>query len=219
MNKHYYLIVDTETTQKNTVADFGAVITDRSGAIIEQFGVLLDGHFGSIDLFADYRAPADSLWSTQAAHRREKDYRKMVKRGSRSIASPAHVQLWLARILGQYNPIVTAYNLSFDFGKCANTGIDLGIFSQRFCLMKAAFNTICKLPEYDYFCRLHNHITPTGKLRRSADSVAKFVARDAHNSLENEPHTALEDARDYEALILHEILKTHTRKQLLEAGK
>ena len=75
MNKHYYLIVDTETTQKNTVADFGAVITTRSGAIIEQFGVLLDGHFGSIDLFADYRAPADSLWSTQAAHRREKDYR------------------------------------------------------------------------------------------------------------------------------------------------
>ena len=111
MNKHYYLIVDTETTQKNTVADFGAVITTRSGAIVEQFGVLLDGHFGSIDLFADFRAPADSLWSTQAAHRREKDYRKMVKRGSRSIASPAHVQLFLARILGQYNPIVTAYNL------------------------------------------------------------------------------------------------------------
>ena len=85
--------------------------------------------------------------------------------------------------------------------------------------MKAAFNTICELPEYDYFCRLHNHITPTGKLRRSADAVAKFVARDFHNSLQDEPHTALEDARDYEALILHEILKTHTRKQLLEAGK
>ena len=85
--------------------------------------------------------------------------------------------------------------------------------------MKAAFNTICKLPEYDYFCRLHQHITPTGKLSRSADTVAKFVARDAHNALADEPHTALEDARDYEALILHEILKTHTRKQLLEAGK
>ena len=219
MNKHYYLIVDTETTQKNTVADFGAVITTRSGAIIEQFGVLLDGHFGSIDLFADYRAPADSLWSTQAAHRREKDYRKMVKRGSRSIASPAHVQLFLARILGQYNPVVTAYNLSFDFGKCANTGIDIGIFQNRFCLMKAAFNTLCKLPEYSAFCRDNNHITPTGKLSRSADTVAKFVARDHYNSLVDEPHTALEDARDYESLILHEILKTLTRRQLLEAGK
>ena len=59
----------------------------------------------------------------------------------------------------------------------------------------------------------------TSHQRRSADAVAKFVARDNHNSLADEPHTALEDARDYEALILHEILKTHTRKQLLEAGK
>jgi len=219
MNKHYYLIVDTETTIKNTVADFGAVITDRSGEIIEQFGVLLDGHFGSIDLFSDFRAPAESLWSTQAAHRREQDYRGMVKRGFRSIASPAHVQLWLARILGQYNPVVTAYNLSFDFGKCANTGIDIGIFQNRFCLMKAAFNTLCKLPEYSAFCRDNNHITPTGKLSRSADTVAKFVARDHYNSLVDEPHTALEDARDYESLILHEILKTLTRRQLLEAGK
>ena len=219
MNKHYYLIVDTETTQKNTVADFGAVIVDRRGKIHEQFGVLLHGHFGTIPLFSSSSLPAEEFFSTQMVHRRRKHYDTMLETGQRSLCSPQLVQLWLARILGQYDPIVTAYNLSFDFGKCANTGIDLGIFSERFCLMKAAWNTICELPEYDYFCRLHNHITPTGKLRRSADAVAKFVARDAHNSLEDEPHTALEDARDYEAMILGEILKTHTRKQLLEAGK
>ena len=66
MKKHYYLIVDTETTQKNTVADFGAVVVDRQGNIVEQFGVLLDGHFGSVELLHDTKAPSDSFWSVNA---------------------------------------------------------------------------------------------------------------------------------------------------------
>ena len=36
--KHYYLIVDTETTKKQTVADFGAVIVTKQGEIVEQVG-------------------------------------------------------------------------------------------------------------------------------------------------------------------------------------
>ena len=219
MNKHYYLIVDTETTQQNTVADFGAVVVDRSGKIHEQFGVLLHGHFGTMPLFSSSSLPAEEFFSTQMVHRRRKHYDEMLENGQRSLCSPQLVNLFLARILGQYNPLVTAYNLSFDFGKCANTGIDLGIFSERFCLMKAAHRSICTTPEYDYFCRLNQHITATGRLSRTADTVAKFVARDCYNSLADEPHTALEDARDYEAPILGEILKTRTRKQLLELAK
>jgi len=219
MNKHYYLIVDTETTQQNTVADFGAVIVDRAGKIHEQFGVLLHGHFGTIPLFSSSSLPAEEFFSTQMVHRRRKHYDDMLETGQRSLCSPQLVNLFLARLLGQYDPIVTAYNLSFDFGKCANTGIDLGIFSERFCLMRAAQRSICLLPEYDAFCRDNNHLTPTGRLSRSADTVAKFVARDHYNSLADEPHTALEDARDYEAPILGDILKTRTRKQLLELGK
>ena len=219
MKKHYYLIVDTETTKKQTVADFGAVVVDRQGKIHEQFGVLLHGHFGTIPLFSNSNLPAEEFFSTQMVHRRRKNYDDMLETGQRSLCSPQLVQLWLARILGQYNPIVTAYNLSFDFGKCANTGIDLGIFSERFCLMRAAHRSICTTPEYSEFCHANGHTTPTGKLRRTADAVAKFVARDCYNSLADEPHTALEDARDYEAMILGEILKTHTRKQLLELTK
>jgi len=219
MKKHYYLIVDTETTQKQTVADFGAVVVDRDGKIHEQFGVLLHGHFGRLPLFSNSSLPAEEFFSTQMVHRRRKHYDDMLETGERSLCSPQLVNLFLARLLGQYDPIVTAYNLSFDFGKCANTGIDLGIFSERFCLMRAAHRSICLTPEYDVFCRLNRNITPTGRLSRTADTVAKFVARDCYNSLADEPHTALEDARDYEAMILHEILKTRTRKQLLELGK
>ncbi len=221
MNKHFYLIVDTETTQKNTVADFGAVIVDRQGEIHEQFGVLLHGHFGTLPLFSDRKAPTDAFFSIASRERRRKNYDAMLENGQRSICAPALVNLWLARVLGQYNPTLTAYNLSFDFGKCRNTGIDLGIFSTRFCLMRAAHNTICRSADYEYFCGQNSLITPTGRIRRTADAVAKFLSRDANGntSLQDEPHTALEDARDYEAAILAEILRTHSRNSLLQVAE
>jgi hypothetical protein len=55
----------------------------------------------------------------------------------------------------------------------------------------------------------------------TADAMAKFIAdKDVYSgSLADEPHTALEDARDYEAMILHYILKTHTYTQLMELGQ
>ena len=31
--RHYYLIVDTETTKKQTVADFGAVVMTKQGKL------------------------------------------------------------------------------------------------------------------------------------------------------------------------------------------
>jgi len=217
--KHFYLIVDTETTKKQTVADFGCVVVDRAGRLHEQFGALLHGHFGRLPLFSNSYLPAEEFFSSQMVHRRRKNYDDMIEAGSRSICSPQLVNLYLSRLLGQYDPILTAYNLSFDFGKCANTSIDLGIFSERFCLMRAAHRSICLSPEYDVFCRANGHLTKTGKLSRTADTVAKFVARDCYDSLADEPHTALEDARDYEAPILGEILKTRTRNELLELCK
>ena len=53
MSKHYYIIVDTETTKKQSVADFGAVVVTRKGKIVEQFGAMVLGHFGKFDLFSD----------------------------------------------------------------------------------------------------------------------------------------------------------------------
>jgi len=220
MKKHYYLIVDTETTQKQTVADFGAVIMDRKGAIIEQFAGLLDGHFGTLPLFADPCAPAESFFSTQTRARRYRHYETLLANGQRSICSPTMVNIWLARILGQYKPVLTAYNLAFDFGKCRNTGIDLGIFSQRFCLMKTAKKIIGTTADYVAWCEERDLWTAKRtRVSMKADTMAKFVCRDAYNALADEPHTALEDARDYEALILASILQNNTRKNVVEAGK
>jgi hypothetical protein len=217
MSKHYYAIVDTETTKKQSVADFGAVVVTRKGKIVEQFGAMVLGHFGKFDLFSDPSAPDSAFWSEQSAQRRAKDYDAMLESGERSISSPALINQWLAGVNARYAPVLTAYNLSFDLGKCRNTRINLGIFSERFCLMKAAKKVIGSQAAYHDFC--YDNDLLTAKLRNpsmTADTMAKFILG---LSLADEPHTALEDARDYEAAILTYILRNVTRKQLLELGQ
>jgi len=225
--RHFYLIVDTETTKKQTVADFGAVIVTRQGEIVEQFGAMVHGHFGTLPLFSDPTARPEDFWSEQSAQRRIKAYDEMLENGSRSISSVALINIWLAGINARYNPILTAYNISFDSGKCSKTGINLGIFGSRFCLMKAAKRKIGVLADYQAFCYENNLLTKGGKsgknkiAQMTADAMAKFIAaEDGYiGSLEDEPHTALEDARDYEAMILTYILRDTTRAQLMELGR
>ena len=215
--RHYYLIVDTETTKKQTVADFGAVVVTKQGKIVEQFGAMVLNHFGKLRLFSDPSAPESALWSAQSAWRREKNYYAMLENGERSICSAAYINNWLAAINARYNPALTAYNLTFDMGKCRNTNINLGIFSERFCLMKAAKRKLGVLAEYQKFC--YDNDLLTAKLRvpsQTADTMAKFIAG---IDLEDEPHTALEDARDYENMILARILEDTTKKQLMRLGK
>jgi len=219
--RHYYLIVDTETTQRGTVADFGAVIVTKQGEIVEQFGAMVLGHFGKLPLFSDPNADADAFWSEQSAYRRAKNYDDMLESGERSISSPALINQWLAGIKARYNPTLTAYNLAFDLGKCRNTRINLGIFGSRFCLMKSAKRKIGVLACYQDFCKARGLLT--AKLKKpsmTADAMAKYIADTEYSgSLADEPHTALEDARDYEAMILTHILRDTTRAQILELGK
>ena len=219
--RHYYLIVDTETTQRGTVADFGAVIVTKQGEIVEQFGAMVLGHFGKLPLFSDPNADPDAFWSEQSANRRAKNYDDMLESGERSISSPALINQWLAGIKARYNPTLTAYNLSFDLGKCRNTRINLGIFGSRFCLMKSAKRKIGVLASYQDFCKARGLLT--AKLKRpsmTADAMAKYIADTEYSgSLADEPHTALEDARDYEAMILTYILRDTTRKQIMQLGK
>ena len=215
MKKHYYLIVDTETTMRGTVADFGAVVMTKQGEIVEQFAAMVEGQFGVHPLFYNPDADASDFWSAQSAQRRAKGYKKMLARGERVIASPAAIVRWLERVRGQYNPAVTAYNVGFDRTKCANTDIDLGMFGLRFCLMKAAKAHIGNTAEYVEFCHARGLLTPTGRVKTTADAMARFIVGD---DLPAEPHTALEDARDYEAVILAHILRDLSRKKLLAIG-
>ena len=200
--KHFHLIVDCETTNSNLVADFGAVVVDRGGKVWAEFGALLDD--------SDFHFALGSKKAVQAK------YKQITALGYRCNASVAYINNWLGFIRETFDPTLTAYNIGFDMGKCRNTGINLDQFKKRFCLLKLAKSVIVETPEYQAWAIAEDMLTPTlGKPSAKADAVAKYL----DPTLPDEPHTALEDARDYEALILnHCIHSPLSRAKILETG-
>jgi hypothetical protein len=204
--KQFFAILDTETTIADTVADFAIVIVDRDGKIFNQCAVLVAGHYGTHELFYD-RAAAD-IWGTVGLEKRKANYVAMLDSGLRMVASVAAINRWINQAIGKYNPTLTAYNLAFDLGKCANTGIDVTGFSAKFCLWQAAVGNICQRKAFKTFA-LQNHafnkVTKNGNMtfQTNAEIVAGFL----NNEFVKEPHTALEDARDFELPILQHVIK------------
>lgn len=208
MSKQYFLVVDTETTCDDTVADFAAVIVDRKGNIQTKMAVLVRGQYDTRDLF--YIPNTNNGWSKSHAASKRVMYDSMLDTGSRIMASVSAINNWLHKAAGKYNPSLTAYNLSFDVEKSRNTGIDLDIFNSRFCLWQAAVGNICTRKSFRQFC-LDNHRfnKPTDKGNMTFQTNAEVVAGYLSGNMTTEPHTALEDIIDFEIPILQHILKKH----------
>ena len=203
--KQFFLIVDTETTITDKVVDFAAVICDREGKVYNQCAILVHETFGIDPLF--YDQSADSIWAKASIDRRMGNYNTMLDTGIRSLASVNAINRWLDKAQEKYAPALTAYNLAFDLGKCANTGIDLNMLQDRFCLWGAAVGNITHTKAYRQFC-LDNHLfnkrTDRGNMTYSttAESVTGYL----RGELSAEPHTALEDIIGYELPTLVHIL-------------
>jgi hypothetical protein len=204
--KQYFAILDTETTINDTVADFAIVICDRHGNIYNQCAVLVHGHYDSMELFHDKNT--NDIWGYAGLQKRKAQYSAMLDSGVRMLASVNAINKWINQAIGKYNPTLTAYNLAFDIAKCANTGIDLTGFNNRFCLWQAAIGNICNTKKYRQFCldnHLFNNVSKHGNMtfKTNAEVVCGFI----NNNIIDEPHTALEDARDFELPILANIIK------------
>lgn len=204
--KQHFLIIDTETTITDKVVDFGAVICDRHGNIVNQCAVLVNSIFGVDDLFFDKNA--DGIWSKASIARRMGNYTTMLDTGARMLASIHAINRWLERANAKYTPTLTAYNIAFDNGKCANTGIDLSMFENRFCLWAAAVGNICNTKAYRQFV-LENHLfnTRTKHGNMTFSTTAEAVTGYLTGSMSDEPHTSLEDIIGYEMPTLVHILK------------
>lgn len=204
--KQYFLIVDTETTITDKVVDFGAVICDRHGNIYNQCAVLINGIFGVDDLFHD--SSNTGFWTRARLASRMAQYTEQLNNGSRMLASVNAINRWLEKAAGKYNPELTAYNLAFDSGKCQNTGIDLNMFSNRFCLWSAAVGNICQTKKYRQFV-LENHLfnKPTDQRNMTYSTTAEAVTGFLSGNMTDEPHTAIEDIIGYELPTLVHILK------------
>lgn len=211
--KKFFLIVDTETTQTDRVADFGAVICDRQGTVHAQAGVLVRDFYAHPRLHPLFHIHGDAgdIWSKAKLPQRYERYDKMVENGSRMIASVPAINKWLAQAQAKYRPTLTAYNLAFDEGKCRNSDIDLSIFEDRFCLWHAAAGRWAHtLPYRRFIMETVGFNPPTDKGNMSyltnAEVMARFVL--GNPELPDEPHTALEDALGYELPILTALIAT-----------
>lgn len=197
--RHYFCIIDSETTMDDTVLDFAAVISDRKGNIYHKIAVLVKD---SLDSFPFHNSTKE--WSL--ASQKEK-YARLMNNGSRLIASVSAINRWLDKAADKYSPMLTAYNLQFDVSKCHNTAIDLSMFPNRFCLWYAAVSNFAMTKKYRQFI-LDNHLfnKPTEKgnmtYRTDAEAMAAFIL----NEYRIEPHTALEDIIEFELPILKKLL-------------
>jgi hypothetical protein len=213
--KQYFMIVDTETTITDKVVDFAAVVCDREGKIYNQCAILVHETFGVDPLF--YDQSQDSIWSKASLDRRMARYNTMLDSGIRSVASVNAINRWLDKAQEKYNPALTAYNLAFDNAKCANTGIDLSMFQDKFCLWAAAVGNITHTKAYRQFCldnHLFNNRTDRGNMTYSttAESVTGYL----RGELSTEPHTALEDIIGYELpTLVHILAKKQWRGKIL----
>jgi len=204
--KQFFAILDTETTMSDTVADFAIIIVDRDGVIHNQCAVLVAGHYGNNELFHD--KAANDIWGYAGLEKRKANYAQMLDNGSRMIASVSAINRWINQAIGKYNPMLTAYNLAFDKSKCANTQIELSGFSSEFCLWQAAVGNICNKKDFRNFA-LQNHAfnKTTAQGNMTFQTNAEIVCGYIQGEFVKEPHTALEDARDFELPILKAIIK------------
>lgn len=213
--KDFFLIVDTETTIKDHVVDFGAVVCDRKGNIATECAVLVNGIFRNEDLF--YHGE-EGHFSRQSVANRTDKYSGMLESGARMLASIHAINRWLEKVKAKYDPYLTAYNLSFDLGKCLNTEIDLAMFDKRFCLWHAAFNKWALTKNYRNFIVNSHAFNPPTKynnmsFKTNAETMMRFVSNNPE--LEDEPHTAYEDAKLYEMPILLKLVNSTKKEKWL----
>jgi len=204
--KQFWAILDTETTMENTVADLAIIIVDRNGEIHNQMAIMVKGHYDQFELFHDKKA--NDIWGYAGLERRKANYVDMLNSGRRMLASVNAANKWINQAIGKYNPTLTAYNLAFDLDKCEKTGIDLSGFNSKFCLWQAAIGNICNSKKYRQFV-MENHLfnSPTDKGNMTFSTTAESVCGFINGEFQKEPHTALEDARDFELPILQAVIK------------
>ena len=221
----YFLIVDTETTQDQLVADFGAVVVNRKGTIMAQCGILTLNIYNKMEehpLFHTGENSPLNIWGKMNLKRRYKAYNDMLRNGTRQLASVSAINNWLEKVERAYSPYLTAYNLAFDKDKCKNTGIHLERFRMKqFCLWHSSVDKWAYTKAYRQFMLdgnfFKNSTAPTPRYPlgnmsypTNAEIMTRFIRKDP--LFADEPHTALEDVLDYELPLLLKLVNSTKKK-------
>ena len=201
--RHYILILDTETantlTTDNGGLDMSCVLFyDCGWAVVDTKGNIYEtASYVNKDIFVDRR---DLM---QSAYYKDKlpQYSKDIHNGTRVMATTYEIRKAMLETIAKYGiKEVAAFNARFDDNALKVT--------QRYCtsskwrfwfpfdsveiwdIMKMAQDVICAMPTYQRFCETNGYTTKTGKPRKTAEILYRFISND--NSFV-ESHTGLED--------------------------
>lgn len=204
----YMLLLDSETTIDGKVFDLAFIVTDRKGNIIEQYSYIVNDYINS-DLFY---CRDNEHFSKANAEKKKQAYYKMLDNGDRTLASVNAINSVLQNIVVRYKSVcLTAYNLNFDFNACKQSGIDLAIFDDSFCLWHSAFSNFADKAKYKRWALKNHYIgTVTSKGNCTIQTNAEVMAHYITGEYKPEPHTALEDILYFELPILKQLLKKRT---------
>lgn len=214
--RHYILVVDTETA--NTIQDesgldmSNVLVYDCGWQVVDTHGtVYAEASYVNRDIFVYER---ELMQSAYYAHKIPQ-YVEDIRAGRRKMASTYEIRQAMIADMERFEICeVAAHNARFDFN--ALNGTQRYVTKSRFRYwfpygtqiwdtMRMAESVICKMPTYRKFCEENGYLTKTGRLRKTAEILWRFISK---NPDFQESHTGLEDVT-IEAQIMAYCFRQH----------
>lgn len=214
--RHYILVVDTETA--NTIQDgdtldmSNVLVYDCGWQVVDTHGtVYAEASYVNRDIFVYER---ELMKSAYYAHKIPQ-YVEDLRAGRRKMASTYEIRQAMLADMEKFGiHEVAAHNARFDL--TALNGTQRYVTKSRFRFwfpygteiwdtMRMAESVICKMPTYRQFCEENGYITKTGRLRKTAEILWRFISK---NPDFKESHTGLEDVT-IEAQIMAYCFRQH----------
>lgn len=214
--KHYILVVDTETA--NTIQDgdkldmSNVLVYDCGWQVVDTHGnVYAQASYVNRDIFVHERELMQSAYYAKKIPQYVEDLRA----GRRKMADTYEIRQAMLADMEKFGITeVAAHNARFDLN--ALNGTQRYVTKSRFRYwfpygtkiwdtMRMVESVICKMPTYRKFCEENGYITKTGRLRKTAEIVWRYISNDINFQ---ESHTGLEDVT-IEAQIMAYCFRQH----------
>lgn len=201
--RHYILVLDTETANTITLPNgkldmTNVLVYDCGWAVVDTHGTVYEtASYVNRDIFCYERdLMRSAYYAWKIPH-----YLEELEAGTRKMADLYEIRKAMLETLDRWNiKEVAAHNARFDFNALNTT--ERYVTQSRFRYffpfdkvtiwdtMRCAQSVICKMPTYIQFCERNNYLTNTGKPRKTAEVLYRFIT--GNNDFE-ESHTGLED--------------------------
>lgn len=199
---HYVMVLDTETANTISTDDgkldmSNVLFYDCGWAVVDTIGnTYKTASYVNRDIFCYERELMQSAYYAKKIPQ----YIAEVQAGKRIMASQYEIhQAMLADMEKYHITEVVAHNARFDVNALNGTQRYVTKSKYRYwfpygteiwCTMRMANDVIVKMPTYIKFCQEHGYLTSTGRPRKTAEILYRFISG---NTDFVESHTGLED--------------------------